>query len=236
MSFSWKPVGPRVAVASGNCSCVDAAAPCCVTRVGVPNRIRILPRSVSAPRARPPLKCSSAYLTLASNSWWNAAPRRAQNWSMKACTAASDVSVDHAAFSSLVIRNCSGPLAHPALAADSCATPGAAEAARKAMAIKRLRILMNNFSEVVFARRNRGSGGLFLVELLHLVVQLVHLRIDFFLFEDAFAHQQRSQAVQEDAVLDDHLLELIVVLGAVVVPFDVVHDFSSFGGAVCITN
>src|SRR5437870_3471395 len=62
-----------------------------------------------------------------------------------------------------------------------------------------------------------------LLELLHLLVQLVHLVVDLFLFQDAFAHQQRRQAVEQDAVLDDHLLELFIVIGAIPIALNVVH-------------
>src|SRR5436305_13031290 len=109
---------------------------------------------------------------------------------MNACAAASVVIFDHSAFSSLVMMNCSGPLANAAFAADTCAMPGATAAATNTAAITKLRILM--LSPKLGSRRPNIPTGrpLFLVELLHLVVQLVHLRVDVLLFEDAFAHQQ----------------------------------------------
>src|SRR5262249_48308768 len=63
----------------------------------------------------------------------------------------------------------------------------------------------------------------FLFEVLDLVVKLVHLLLDFFLLQHAFAHQQSGQAVEEDVVLDDHLLELLVLVVGAVVAVDVVH-------------
>src|SRR4029077_7297053 len=71
-----------------------------------------------------------------------------------------------------------------------------------------------------YSPHDRGS---FAVEFLHLVVQLVHLGVDLFLFDDAFANQESCEAVKQDAVLHDHLLELFVVIATIAFAIDVVH-------------
>jgi basic membrane protein A len=55
---------------------------------------------------------------------------------------------------------------------------------------------------------------LFVAKLFHGVVQLVHLGIQFILLDDAFLQKQIDHAVKQHAVLDDHLLDLIVVFFA----------------------
>src|SRR5918911_5151205 len=81
-------------------------------------------------------------------------------------------------------------------------------------------------------RRSR----LFLFEVLDLVVELVHLLFDLFLLEHAFAHQQAGEAVEEDVVLDDHLLELLVLIVGAVVAVDVVHAVLLRCAEGCITK
>src|SRR5260370_5848381 len=50
---------------------------------------------------------------------------------------------------------------------------------------------------------------------------MVHLRVDLLLFQHALPDQKCGEAVQENAVLDDHLLDLLVVI-VFVVAIDVV--------------
>jgi basic membrane lipoprotein Med (substrate-binding protein (PBP1-ABC) superfamily) len=75
----------------------------------------------------------------------------------------------------------------------------------------------------------RAYSPLLLVEILHLVVQAIHLCIDLFLLEDALADQEGRQAVQQDPVLDDHLLDLLVFVLEIfaVVLLDIVSHASS---------
>src|SRR6266550_5183030 len=110
------------------------------------------------------------------------------------------------------MRYCTGPQAQSALAIESCAVADAAIARAAVAAISNVR------SFICFPRKESAAfkQPLLLVEFLHLVVELVHLIVELLLFEDALADKQRCDAVQENAVLHDHLFELLVVVGAVV--------------------
>src|SRR5207244_1644005 len=202
-------------------------APCPPARrtlVGTLKSERTLPRSLIEPLILPAENFSSAYFQRAS--WSSRAatpPRRAQNTVTKASASASVCSVFHCAASSFVIRNCTGPSPHFAFSGDNAASALPANA-RSATNTNRLRVFIR-FSPGLGSRGSEcpSPPRLFLFEVLDLVVQLVHLLLDLLLLEHPFAHQQAGQAVEEDVVLDDHLLELLVlVLGAVVL-VDVVH-------------
>jgi hypothetical protein len=68
-----------------------------------------------------------------------------------------------------------------------------------------------------------ATRQLLLIEVLHLVVQPVHLGVDLFLRQDSLPHQQGRQGVDENAVLDQHLLELFLELFAVSIVSGIVH-------------
>src|SRR5947199_594707 len=137
------------------------------------------------------------------------------------------------------MSHCTGPFAQSLYCGESCANALTAAVAM-ATAMRNFRIFFN-LLRVSCPEFKQAAGlpipllpapasrPLLLLEVLHLVVQLVHLGVDLFLLQNSLAHQQCGQAVQENPVLDDHLLNLFVVflVGAVVVPFDVVHRCSS---------
>ena len=89
---------------------------------------------------------------------------------------------------------------------------------------------------VYVSRGNRFSRSLFphslLIKALHFLIKPVHLGIDFFLLEDAFPDEKRRQAVQQNAVVDDHLLEMLVIVIVDIVAFESALTFkvSRFGG------
>src|SRR6476646_586191 len=129
---------------------------------------------------------------------------------------------------------CTGPLAQSRFSADSCAKALVAMIVAAAQAIRMRELVFIDLPRTRIggaksSEANSRAGSLFpcrsalLVEAFHLVVEPVHLRVDLFLFEDAFADQQRGQAVEKDPVVDDHLLDLLVLVIVLVVLLDLIH-------------
>src|SRR5204862_1378898 len=152
-----------------------------------------------------------------------------QNSAMNFFAASSVETAFHCAISSFVISTAAGPLPNAACSGVSAEALTATAAAAAARTMLRMFIR----SPVRASRERKRS---LLLEIFHLVVEAVHLGVDLFLLENAFADEKRGEAVQQDAVLDNHLLDLFVFIFKVAVgAFDIVHGLLSLGER-CITG
>src|SRR5690242_3349320 len=105
----------------------------------------------------------SAYATAASNCIWyslaavpGVGSRRAQKRAMNALASSSLLMAFHCAASSLVIRNCAGPLPNSVFSGDSANAPALIE--RTSAVARRIRIFMGSPFEVAVGSRQFAGG------------------------------------------------------------------------------